>query len=276
MPAKFPTAASGIAVIIPFYNGSAFLARAVDSVLNQTMPADELVIVNDGSSFEETKWLHDFCKARSITFIDQENGGQGAARNTGVSATQAPYICFLDQDDFFLEHHNATLRDGVTQDDPRFGWVYADLMQGNEKGQIYKTKIIRDYSTHHPKTSLMKMVSDNLFILPSASLIGRKAFEDVGGFDPQFRGYEDDDLYIRLFRAGYSNTFIDRSVTVWCVNDKSTSFSIHMTRSRLAYMLKLAETVPDVPALNYMFMRDGIIPRFGKHILRDARYSATI
>jgi GT2 family glycosyltransferase len=109
------------------------------------------------------------------------------------------------------------------------------------------------------------------FILPSSSLISHKAFEAVGGFDPQFRGYEDEDLYLRLFRAGYSNEFIDRAVTVWCVNDKSTSFSIHMTRSRLAYMLKLAETVLDAPALNYMFMRDAVIPRFAKHFLRDAR-----
>jgi hypothetical protein len=65
-------------------------------------------------------------------------------------------------------------------------------MQANEEGQIYKTKIIRDYSTHHPKTSLMKMVAEDLLILPSSSLISRKAFETVGGFDPQFRGFEDE------------------------------------------------------------------------------------
>jgi glycosyltransferase involved in cell wall biosynthesis len=271
MPAKSSPPASGIAVIIPFYNGSAFLERAIDSVRAQTLPADELIVVNDGSRAEETKWLHDFCQAQGIVFLDRENGGQGAARNAGVAATKAPYICFLDQDDFYLEHHNATLRAAVPDDDPRFGWVYADLMQGNEEGQIYKTKIIRDYSTHHPKTSLMKMVAEDLLILPSASLISRKAFEAVGGFDPQFRGYEDDDLYLRLFRAGYSNDFIDRAVTVWCVNDKSTSYSIHMTRSRIAYMLKLAQTLPDVPTLNYMFMRDAIVPRFATSILRDLR-----
>lgn len=271
MPAKSSPPTSGIAVVIPFYNGSGFLERSVESVRNQTLPADELIVVNDGSTAAETHWLHDFCTAKNIAFLDRANGGQGAARNAGVAATRAPYICFLDQDDFFLEHHNATLRAAVPDEDPRFGWIYADLMQANEAGQIYKTKIIRDYSTHHPKTSLMKMVAEALLILPSSSLISRKAFEAVGGFDPQFRGYEDDDLYLRLFRAGYSNDFIDRAVTVWCVNDKSTSFSIHMTRSRLAYMLKLAETVPDVSVLGYMFMRDAIIPRFAEHFLRDAR-----
>jgi glycosyltransferase involved in cell wall biosynthesis len=155
--------ASGIAVVIPFYNGSAFLERAVESVQNQTLRADELIVVNDGSTTAETNWLHDFCKARNVVFIDQVNGGQGAARNAGVSATQSPYVCFLDQDDFFLEHHNATLRAAVPDEDPRFGWVYADLMQASEEGQIYKTKMIQDHSTHHPKTSLMQMLAEDMF-----------------------------------------------------------------------------------------------------------------
>jgi glycosyltransferase involved in cell wall biosynthesis len=261
---------SGIAVIIPFYNGSAFLARSVASVKAQTLQPDEIVIVNDGSSAAETEWVHAFCEAQGLRVLDKPNGGQGSARNAGVAATSAPYICFLDQDDFFLSHHHATLRAGVPEDDPRFGWVYADLIQANGAGQVYKTATVKD-KAQHPKTSLMKMLLEDMHVLPSASLVDRRAFEAVAGFDPQFRGYEDDDLYTRLFRAGFTNIFIDHPVTVWCVNEDSTSFSVHMARSRMLYMLKLAEALPDVRALNYMFMRDCLIPRFAKQILRDAR-----
>jgi glycosyltransferase involved in cell wall biosynthesis len=264
------TSSSGIAVIIPFYNGSAFLERSVSSVLRQTLRADELVIVNDGSSVEEAAWVRGFCQERGIRLLDQANGGQAAARNAGVAATQSRYICFLDQDDFFLESHNAILRAAVAEDDTAFGWAYADLHQADVAGQRYKTTTVKDRA-HHPKAYLVKMLLEDLHILPSASIIDRRAFEAVGGFDTQFRGYEDDDLFTRLFRAGFSNVFVDQPVTVWCLNNASTSFSIHMARSRLRYCLKLTHALPDVRDLNYMFMRDCIIPRFAKQILRDAR-----
>ncbi|PZQ97042.1 MAG: glycosyltransferase family 2 protein [Cereibacter sphaeroides] len=262
--------ASGIAVIIPFYNGSAFLERSLASVLDQSLQADEIIVVNDGSRPEETEWLHKHCEKRGVAVLDKENGGQGSARNAGVAAAKSPYICFLDQDDFFLEHHNRILRDAVPADDQRFGWVYADLYQADAAGQVYKTETVKDRA-HHPKKFLVKMLVEDMHILPSAALIDRAAFEAVGGFDTQFRGYEDDDLFTRLFRAGYTNIFVDRAVTVWCVNEGSTSFGIHMARSRLRYCLKLTRALPDVRDLNYMFMRDCIVPRFGKQILRDAR-----
>lgn len=261
---------SGIAVIIPFYNGSSFLERSVASVKSQTLQPDEILIVNDGSSPAETEWLHAFCADQGLQVLDKPNGGQGSARNAGVAATSAPYICFLDQDDFYLNHHHATLRAAVPEDDPRFGWVYADLIQANVAGSVYKTATVKD-KAQHPKTHIMKMLVEDMHVLPSASLVNRKAFLAVGGFDPQFMGYEDDDLFTRLFRAGFTNIFLDRPVTVWCVNEGSTSFSVHMARSRMRYMLKLAESLPDVKVLNYMFMRDCIIPRFARQILRDAR-----
>lgn len=261
---------SGIAVIIPFYNGSAFLERSVSSVISQTLHADEIVIVNDGSSAAETEWVRAFCRERGIKLLNQANGGQGSARNAGVAATHSPYICFLDQDDFFLDTHNAVLRAAITENDSRFGWAYADLHQADVAGQIYKTSTVKERA-HHPKTSLVKMLLEDMHILPSASIIVREAFEAVGGFDEQFRGYEDDDLFTRLFRAGFTNVFVDRSVTVWCINDGSTSYSIHMVRSRLRYCLKLSHALPDVYNLNYLFMRNCIIPRFAKRIIRDAR-----
>ena len=264
------TTASGIAVIIPFYNGSAFLERSVSSALSQTLKSDEIVVVNDGSSVAETEWVRAFCKQRGINLLEQANGGQGSARNAGVAATHSPYICFLDQDDFFLDTHHAVLHAAIAKNDIRFGWAYADLIQANAAGLIYKTTTVKDRA-HHPKIYLQKMLLEDMHVLPSASIIARKAFNEVGGFDEQFRGYEDDDLFTRMFRAGFTNVFVDRAVTVWCVNDGSTSFSIFMAKSRLLYCLKLCHEFPDVRNLNYLFMRDCIIPRFAKKILRDAR-----
>jgi GT2 family glycosyltransferase len=59
--------------------------------------------------------------------------------------------------------------------------------------------------TAHPKRSLIECLGQDMFVVPSASLISRKAFQAVGGFDESLSGYEDDDLFLRMFRAGYDN-----------------------------------------------------------------------
>ncbi len=110
-----------VAVIIPYYNGSAFIRRAVDSVLAQTVALDEFVIVDDGSDEAEAQALRDLASELGLAVLRKDNTGQGSARNAGVAATTAPYLCFLDQDDFFLPDHIEVLRAAVPEADPKFG-----------------------------------------------------------------------------------------------------------------------------------------------------------
>lgn len=260
---------SGVVVVVPFFNGSAYLSKAVDSVLSQTVAPDEFIIVNDGSSEEESGWLHRFCDQASIRCVDKANGGQGSARNLGVAATSAPYICFLDQDDYFLPDHVEVLLGGMNGRRD-FGWVYGDLSRADAQGNILMSRFLGTRA-QHPKASVSEMIRHDMDVLPTASLIARAAFEAVGGFDEQFTGYEDDDLFLRLFQAGFSNSYIDRPVSVWRVNAGSTSYSPRMTLSRMRYVLKLAERFPDIEEVGLYFMRDAIAPRFSKQILKDAR-----
>ncbi|MEH0294214.1 glycosyltransferase family A protein [Agrobacterium sp. CCNWLW71] len=259
-----------VAVIIPFYNGSKFIRRSALSVINQTMRPNEFVVVDDGSTEEEHQNLLEIAREIGFTVLRKENGGQGSARNFGVENTKSKYICFLDQDDFFLKHHIETLVRGVSPNDLHFGWVYADLMEADGDGNISRTEMVAHHSSH-PKRHITDLIGNDMFVLPSASLIGREAFEDVGGFDPQFTGYEDDDLFLRMFRRGYTNKFIDEPVTVWCINTDSTSYSIRMSRSRLKYIKKLCALFPDDKDKNRFFVRDLIHPRFTKLVIGEAR-----
>ena len=86
-----------ISVIIPVYNQSNTLERAIDSVLNQSWNHLELIVVNDGST-EEIK------RRKGIRYIDQENKGVSAARNRGVSEASGDWIAFLDADDYWPEN----------------------------------------------------------------------------------------------------------------------------------------------------------------------------
>ena len=273
MPAKNESSLASrpsVVVVIPFYNGAAFIERAVDSVFSQTVPADEVVVVNDGSRTEEREALGALAARYPLRIVDKENGGQGSARNAGVAASSSAFICFLDQDDFYLPNHIEILVDAIPAGDARFGFVYADLYEADVDGNVVRTALVKQHPASHPKTHIFDLLRHDMLVLPSAALVSRVAFEAVGGFDPQFVGFEDDDLFLRVFRKGYSNYFVDRAVTVWCIHTESTSFSIRMVRSRFRYFRKLAGMFPDQPRRGRFFLRDYLMPRFGKHFVDDA------
>jgi glycosyltransferase involved in cell wall biosynthesis len=265
MPDPSPAAAFAptVVVVIPYYNGAAFIERSVRSVFAQSLPASEVIVVNDGSRPEERAALDALALRYPVRILDKENGGQGSARNAGVAASSADYLCFLDQDDFYLERHIEILVQGIPRDEPRFGFVYADLAEADGEGNIIRASMVKEHSAH-PKQNIFDMLRNDIFVLPSAALVSRKAFEAVGGFDTQFMGFEDDDLFLRIFRAGYTNHFVDRVVTVWCIHTGSTSFDLRMIRSRFKYFKKLVSMFPDEPRRNRYYLRDYLMPRFGR------------
>jgi len=263
-----------VVVVIPYYNGSKFIERSAKSVLEQTVLPTEFVVVDDGSRPDEAAKLHEISKRMGFRVIGKENGGQGSARNAGVAATTSDFICFLDQDDFYLKNHIETLLDAMPENDPHFGWVYGELFEAEGNGDVIRTSIVSHHS-QHPKTHINDLLAGDMFILPSASLIARNAYVSVGGFDEQFMGYEDDDLFLRLFRAGFTNYFTEKPVTVWCIHTESTSYGIRMGRSRLAYFKKLVKNFPDDKEKQRFYIRDLVIPRFHGTIMGEAAASVS-
>ena len=93
---------SDITVIIPFYNGKAFIEKALLSLANEILKADKILIINDGSTRNEDIL---FLKKLIINFpipieiINKKNGGQSSARNLGAKLAKTKFISFLDQDD---------------------------------------------------------------------------------------------------------------------------------------------------------------------------------
>jgi hypothetical protein len=92
---------------------------------------------------------------------------------------------------------------------------------------------------------------------------------DVGGFDPDLRGYEDDDLFLRFFLAGYSNYFTPEPVTVWTINKASTSFSELMSHSRFVYFKKLLDRFPKGSLGDTKIFGELLAPRFAFHFADD-------
>jgi glycosyltransferase involved in cell wall biosynthesis len=266
-------ASKSVSVVIAFYNGSRWIERALESVQNQTMPPNEVIVVNDGSSEGELGFLVGLQQRFDFQILSQENSGQSAARNLGVSKATSDYICLLDQDDYYLPKHNQILLETADFEDPKFGFSYGDLWRSNEAGQILSHSSI-NVKIKHPHTSLNTLVGKNMFIVPSATLISRTAFSAVGGFDPELRGFEDDDLFLRFFLAGYSNRFTPEAVTVWTINTSSTSFTESMARSRFIYFKKLLKTFPEGSVVGTYVFGQLMYKRFAYQFAGDVIESA--
>lgn len=266
-------ASKSVSVVIAFYNGSRWIERALESVQNQTMPPNEVIVVNDGSSEDELGFLVGLQQRFDFQILSQENSGQSAARNLGVSKATSDYICLLDQDDYYLPKHNQILLETADFEDPKFGFSYGDLWRSNEAGQILSHSSI-NVKIKHPHTSLNTLVGKNMFIVPSATLISRTAFLAVGGFDPELRGFEDDDLFLRFFLAGFSNRFTPEAVTVWTINTSSTSFTESMARSRFIYFKKLLKTFPEGSVVGTYVFGQLMYKRFAYQFAGDVIESA--
>lgn len=89
-----------ISVVIPCYNGEKYIEKCLKSILNQTYTNLEVILVNDGSTDKTKELVRPFLKDPRMKYIEQENGGEFAARNTGIKAATGDYVGFVDADDY--------------------------------------------------------------------------------------------------------------------------------------------------------------------------------
>ncbi len=269
-----PVAAEGpgITAIVPLYNGAAFIEEALKSIFAQTLPPREIIVVNDGSTDggAGVAIVERLARTHPVTLIHKPNGGQSSARNLGAERAKTELFALLDQDDIWYPNHLEELvKPFVEQTSPEIGWVYSNLDEIDEFGFLVARSYLGSLGAAHPKRHIFDCIRQDMFILPSASLINRNAFLSVGRFDEQLCGYEDDDLFMRMFRAGFENIYIDKALSKWRIYPGSTSYSFRMARSRGIYTRKLLEMFPDDRKRARYYARDLIVPRFFDHALRE-------
>lgn len=267
-----PPASLTISVIIPLYNGQRFIEEALASVARQTFPVHELIVVDDGSTDEGMTITQQFARTYPLKLLTKLNGGQSSARNFGIAHSTGTHVALLDQDDIWYPNHLEELaREFVHHQTDALGWTYSNLDEIDEDGRLIERNVINKTDSVHPKTDLRDCLRQDMFILPSASLISRQAFDAVGGFDERLSGYEDDDLFIRLFSAGYRNTYVEKALSQWRIYTGSASFSLRMSNSRMIYARKLIDTYADDVLRNIFYARDLIVPRFLNEFVETLR-----
>jgi glycosyltransferase involved in cell wall biosynthesis len=252
-----------VSVVTPFCNGARYLSDALATVAKQTRLPSEMILVDDGSTDGSADLVARFDAPFPKRLLQQPNGGQSAARNRAAMAATGKYLAFLDHDDIWHPRHIEILV-GILEGDAGLGWAYSNIDEMDHDGRVVHLKLLRQLNpeVEHPKTSIYNMLKADMFIFPSAAVVRRDAFLAIGGFDDRLSGYEDDDLFLRMFRAGWGNSYTDDSLMRYRRHTASSAFSDRMWQSRDIYAAKLAAEFPDDPDLSRFFVRDVIAPRF--------------
>ncbi len=190
-----------ISVIIPSYNRAHVLARAVQSVLDQTMPAQEVIVVDDGSSDDTATLMAE--KFPQCHYIKQPNNGVSAARNTGIAAASGDWLAFLDSDDEWLPGKLAAQQQ-LLQQQPEIKICHTEEIWIRNGKQVNQMKKHAKSGGHIFQNCLPLCV-----ISPSSVIIQRALFNELGTFDEQLPACEDYDLWLRIC-ATYPVAFVER------------------------------------------------------------------
>jgi glycosyltransferase involved in cell wall biosynthesis len=251
-----------IVAIIPLYNGGWCIEEAVRSVFAQGLPPDEFIVVDDGSTDDGPAIVERLAREHPIRLLRKSNGGQSAARNFGIRRSKSAFIALLDHDDRWYPNHLEELVKPVKgyQGLP-LGWVYSDFDDIDKEGKMIDRNFLDRYHVQNPKRRLFALLRHGVIIQPSATLISRAAFEAVGGFDERLSGYEDDDLFLRIFQANYENLYVPRSTSQWRIHASSSGASERHETSLKIYTKKLLESFPDDCWRGHYYARDAIAPR---------------
>jgi glycosyltransferase involved in cell wall biosynthesis len=179
-----------ISVIIPTWNRSSYLPRALESVFAQSVLPHEVIVVDDGSTDNSREIIkRDF---RDVRYLYQENRGVSSARNTGILAAGGDWIALLDSDDRW-EPHKLERQQHALQARPD-----ATMCHSNETW-IRNGKRVNPMNKHAKRGGLIFQHCLPLCaISPSAAVIKRELFDEIGLFDEALPACEDYDLWLRI------------------------------------------------------------------------------
>jgi glycosyltransferase involved in cell wall biosynthesis len=193
-----------VAAVIPTYNRAGLLAFSLDSVLQQSRPADDVVVVDDGSTDGTAALLASY--GDRIRRIHQSNGGKASALNRALSTITSEYVWFMDDDDLAvpdaLARHVEFLAGHPCID---FSWSDVYCFEGNEAGppldrcHLWRRPV-------YPHTDFFVRAMETFPANLQTMLVPRTCYEAIGGLDETMKFGEDYDVILRLarrFRAGW-------------------------------------------------------------------------
>jgi glycosyltransferase involved in cell wall biosynthesis len=191
-----------VSAIIPVYNCERYVTAAIESVLAQTYPVHEIIIVDDGSTDGTRAVLEPYIGR--IRYMRQEKRGVAAARNNGIVHASGDFIAFLDADDLWLPDKLQLQMDFLCHH-PQYGLVYSDMKTFDETGILHESvKIWLNMSP--PSGWIFKELFAETLFACDATVFAKACVDRVGYFDESLAVGEDYNMWLRMarhFQIGY-------------------------------------------------------------------------
>ena len=203
-----------VSVIIPTYNREKFISECVQSVLAQTLPAREIIIVDDGSTDATYNILRDLgfnslsTKKTFLRYFFQQNRGVSSARNLGIKEARSEYIALLDSDDLWLKSKLDRQVSAFQNDTQSSRLCHTDEIWIRNGIRVNQHKKHKKHGGNVFQ-SCLKLCS----ISPSSAMMHRSVFEDFGFFDEDLPACEDYDFWLR-YSAKEDVNFIDEPLII--------------------------------------------------------------
>lgn len=201
-----------LSVVVPFYNMGRFLDETISSIKNSLCEVHEIIIVNDGSTEEESiQKLNTYRSAAGVVVIDTVNSGVGAARNIGIKAASGEYVAVLDADDIVEPDYYATATKILsTYENVHFVGCWTQYFDGSNK--IWPT-----FSPEPPLILYHNLINSSALIFKKESIIA------AGLYDTKmvFTGLEDYASVIGMLALGYGGVAIPEPLFKYRVRENS-------------------------------------------------------
>ncbi len=211
-----PSNSPEVSVVIPVYNCDRYIVQAVESILNQTYSAYEVIVIDDGSQDNTYHVLKPY--KHKIRYVYQENQGVSVARNHGIELSHGEFVAFLDADDVFLPDKLATQL-AVFLAHPNLDIVQSGWRRVNQNGE---TLIDVEPWEQVPQLDLESWLRWKPFGTMGTLMFRRESLQQVGGFEPGLTHAEDVDLILRLCLNGCQSDWLRQPTVCYRQHDRNT------------------------------------------------------
>ena len=221
-----------VSVIIPTYNRCASVCLAIESVLAQTLPPAQVIVVDDGSGDDTCAVISQ--RFPNVALIQQPNRGVSHARNRAIEIASADWVAFLDSDDQWFENKLQVQMQHIDAH-PEHGLCHCD------EHWIRNGKRVNPMNKHQKRGGyIFEHCLPLCAISPSATLIHKKLIDEIGVFDESLPACEDYDLWLRIC-AKHPVLYVDQALLAKTGGHEDQLSRKHwgMDRFRLQALAKL-------------------------------------
>lgn len=198
-----------VSVVIPTFNRKEMVVRAIESVLQQSYPNFELIVIDDGSTDGTEEIVNNYFSDKRFNYYYQQNKGQSAARNFGIDKSRGELIALLDSDNFWVTD-KLEKQIEFYNNNRNYDIMFSEIFLVDKNGNILNKK-----KSHRFSGNILNKLLYSNFVTNNTVLINRKCFEEMGGFDEDLRYAEDYDLWLR-FSTRYQFIYHPIEVTYYC------------------------------------------------------------